>query len=262
MRRVARALLCALAAVALTGATSYQVNYGANQNITEWSTCKKVTNNSVTGKAIFVPTKTNTEWSSFYANPSSGVTAATCQCSVASGTNWTVGSSTCTVPSTLTINDGSTATATDSTAPTTGAATYACTGTTASVQSSTCTTAPSCGGKQVGGYCWYQGNYNASCTTTCASHGGYNAATLTYAGSSGTNANCKAVVETLIGTTVDAATNSTGTKAVGCVYRYYYDDQYQFTETYAHRYTTPATTEAATISAGTYTEYRACACNN
>lgn len=62
----------------LTGASSYQVNSGANQNITEFSTCKKVTNNHASGKAVFVPTATNTEWTQFYTNPPTGVTIDNC----------------------------------------------------------------------------------------------------------------------------------------------------------------------------------------
>ena len=42
---------------------------------------------------------------------------------------------------------------------------------------------PSCSGASVGGYCWYLSAQGASCDTACAAHGGYNAATLTYAGS-------------------------------------------------------------------------------
>ena len=78
MTRFGRLLLCTLAATLLTAATGYQVNYGANQNITEWSTCKNVANNSPTGKALFVPTNTSTEWSQFYTHAPAGVTIAAC----------------------------------------------------------------------------------------------------------------------------------------------------------------------------------------
>jgi hypothetical protein len=44
----------------------YQVNAGTDQVITEHSTSKLVDNNC--GNAIFVPTKTSGEWSSFYNN--------------------------------------------------------------------------------------------------------------------------------------------------------------------------------------------------
>lgn len=85
MKRFARLLLCAFTAVLLTAATGYQVNYGANQNITEWSTCKNVANSSPTGKAIFVPTNTSTEWAAFYNASTPGVTIANCGCAVTAG---------------------------------------------------------------------------------------------------------------------------------------------------------------------------------
>jgi hypothetical protein len=51
-----------------------------------------------------------------------------------------------------------------------------------------------CMGVNVGGYCWYQGAEDESCSEVCASHGGYHEATRYYAGSDGTNENCKAVL--------------------------------------------------------------------
>lgn len=42
----------------------------------------------------------------------------------------------------------------------------------------------------VGGGCWYIGNIGQSCDDVCATRGGYNALTATYAGSSGTDSNC------------------------------------------------------------------------
>lgn len=62
----------------LTGATFYQVNNGASTDITEHATCKTVTNNHASGKAVFVPTATSTEWTQFYTNPPAGVTAVDC----------------------------------------------------------------------------------------------------------------------------------------------------------------------------------------
>jgi len=78
MKRFTRAILCVFAASLLTAASSYQINYGTNQNITEWSTCKNVANSSPTGKALFVPTNTSTEWSQFYSNAPAGVTISDC----------------------------------------------------------------------------------------------------------------------------------------------------------------------------------------
>jgi hypothetical protein len=51
-----------------------------------------------------------------------------------------------------------------------------------------------CGGASVGGYCWYFGSYGDSCDDVCSDHGGTSTAgTVSYAGSSGSNANCQAV---------------------------------------------------------------------
>jgi len=49
----------------------------------------------------------------------------------------------------------------------------------------------------VGGFIWYYGASAESCTTVCASHGGYHEATRTYAGSDGTDSNCWAVLSAL-----------------------------------------------------------------
>ncbi len=59
------------------------------------------------------------------------------------------------------------------------------------------TTSGSCSGQSVGGYCWYLGAVAASCTTTCSTRGGYNAGTQSYAGNTGSNANCAAVLTAL-----------------------------------------------------------------
>lgn len=78
MKRFTRSVLCVFAASLLTAASSYQINYGANQDITEWSTCKNVSNSSPTGKALFVPTNTSTEWAAFYNASIPGVTIQAC----------------------------------------------------------------------------------------------------------------------------------------------------------------------------------------
>lgn len=59
-------------------ATYYQVNVGQTAYITEWSTCKKVYNGG--SYAIFVPTNTGGEWSAFYGNVPSGVSASSVTC--------------------------------------------------------------------------------------------------------------------------------------------------------------------------------------
>jgi hypothetical protein len=57
--------------------------------------------------------------------------------------------------------------------------------------------AAGCAGKIVGGYCWYLGASARSCEQVCASRGGANAATITYAGTGGTNAQCNSVLTAL-----------------------------------------------------------------
>jgi len=55
-------------------ATSYQVNNGATVTIDEHGVCKIVTNNHASGLALFVPTNTASEWTTFRSNPPTGVT--------------------------------------------------------------------------------------------------------------------------------------------------------------------------------------------
>ena len=57
-------------------ADSYRVNASSSQNITAFSVCKSITNNST--KDIFVPAKTSGEWNAFLANLPSNVTATNC----------------------------------------------------------------------------------------------------------------------------------------------------------------------------------------
>ncbi len=54
-----------------------------------------------------------------------------------------------------------------------------------------------CSGAEAGGYCWYFGGENQSCSDVCSSHEGYNEATRTYAGSDGSAGNCKKVITAL-----------------------------------------------------------------
>ncbi len=78
------------------------------------------------------------------------------------------------------------------------------------------TTASSCpnSGASVGGYCWYAGALGQSCTTVCSGLSlVYNAATLSYAGSSGSDANCLSVLNAL---SLGAAAVSTQFDARGC----------------------------------------------
>lgn len=57
--------------------------------------------------------------------------------------------------------------------------------------------ASTCSGTEAGGYCWYFGSENLSCSDVCSSHGGYNEATRTYAGSDGSPGNCKNIITAL-----------------------------------------------------------------
>lgn len=53
------------------------------------------------------------------------------------------------------------------------------------------------GAVNLAGAFWYFGAENVSCDEVCTSHGGYNEATRTYAGSDGTAENCQAVLQAL-----------------------------------------------------------------
>ncbi len=83
-------------AVYIEASDNYTVNYNTNQSITAFSTCKKVTNGSATGLSVYVPTQSSAEWTSFYGNPPSGVTIASCGPAttqvivLTSGSSWTV----------------------------------------------------------------------------------------------------------------------------------------------------------------------------
>lgn len=51
-------------------------------------------------------------------------------------------------------------------------------------------TASGCSGYSHGGYCWYYGSFNESCTAVCAGHGGYNATGTEAFGSNGGSPPC------------------------------------------------------------------------
>lgn len=126
------------------------------------------------------------------------------------------------------------------------------------VQISIEVTAPfTCSGDAVGGYCWYFGTNNQSCDTVCTSHGGYNAATRTYAGSDGSSSNCGAVM-TAIGasnpTPVTAVSTLGGIGGMGC------GSDYTDTAT-TYRLTSTTTSSASSSSNSSLYFRRACACN-
>ena len=77
------------------------------------------------------------------------------------------------------------------------------------------------GGVSVGGHCWYSSASGASCTTACSAASlAYNTATLTYAGSSGSLAQCKAVIDAVFGgnNTVSENASSVCFYPLGCGY--------------------------------------------
>lgn len=106
-----------------------------------------------------------------------------------------------------------------------------------------------CGGQWNGGYCWYRSASSQSCTDVCSTHGGYNAATRTYTGDQGTNANCGSVMNGLGSPAGTSATSSSdckdGAQNSGC----------SFSLSSNMRCTNGATT------AGYAGNQRACACN-
>ncbi|MGZ3774496.1 MAG: hypothetical protein ACXVCY_11825 [Pseudobdellovibrionaceae bacterium] len=55
----------------------YNVPTNGQSTVDEWGTCKIVNNNSC-GLNIFIPTRSNAEWTSFYTSPPSCVTIASC----------------------------------------------------------------------------------------------------------------------------------------------------------------------------------------
>lgn len=79
--------------------------------------------------------------------------------------------------------------------------------------------ASTCSGQLVGGYCWYLGAVREDCDTTCANEGlTCDPATVSYAGSDGTLANCNAVLEALVGGPV-VTSDTMIDDGVGCYYQ-------------------------------------------
>ncbi len=102
----------------------------------------------------------------------------------------------------------------------------------------------------VGGFCWYLGAFGADCDATCAAEGRvYDAATATYAGSSGTNANCEAVLTALGHPGSVNDTLSSGGSGTGCSWGC-------FRGCVGLRYIGETTTSGASFA----THQRACAC--
>lgn len=72
------AMLFSLSALAasgpVNGGTGYVIDHGDSAVIDKHGVKKKVKNNHASGRAIFVPLKSSTEWSTFIAKPPAGVT--------------------------------------------------------------------------------------------------------------------------------------------------------------------------------------------
>lgn len=134
----------------------------------------------------------------------------------------------------------------------TGACSYSCSAGARTLVSNTCVSA--CGGASVGGYCWYLGAAGATCDSVCATHGGCVVAGIRdYAGSSGTLANCVAVLAALgkgPGNQPDGS--DFADEGSGCGWQNYAG------VTARYRIYSPVTTCAAVPSFAS----RACSCNN
>ena len=115
-------------------------------------------------------------------------------------------------------------------------------------------TGPSCPGgtTAVGGYCWAKTAVMQSCADKCTMLGlPSNAATISYAGSTGSDANCKLVIDTLdsINVTLTTGTGECATAGLGC--------SYDGLSTTYNRCTAFVTTDTALFA----TNRRYCACN-
>jgi hypothetical protein len=106
------------------------------------------------------------------------------------------------------------------------------------------------GGKFAGSYshCWFLGDPGQSCTQVCSGKGGtYNSATASYAGSSGTDANCQALRSAFVPTAGwGGGVGCGGGVALGCY----------FNTASVLRCTSPATT--ADYSYGSFQRFCAC----
>lgn len=106
-----------------------------------------------------------------------------------------------------------------------------------------------CGGQWYGGYCWYLSDTNENCTSVCSTHGGYHAATRTFAGDQGSNANCGAIM------------NGLGSPAgTGCIASSGCENAYAFSGCHFSLSSNYRCTNGAT-NAGYAGNPRACACN-
>ena len=131
----------------------------------------------------------------------------------------------------------------------------------AGVSFATCV--PPCGGYAYGGFCWYYGangggrdGGSQTCTSVCYYRGGYNEGTRTFAGSHGTNENCRVLMAHFIGTAAFGnVINNSASSAQGCVYYSGYTCDGNNTRGWRE---TPTTTADAIMG----DRHRVCACNN
>lgn len=115
-RTLALALLILLSGATIAVAAISEntgVAYGGTSSLTgPDGVCKMVTNNSATGKQVYVPGSTAAEWQSFVANPPQGVTLAACTMTCASGGVivggycWYIGASAASCDTTCTSHGG------------------------------------------------------------------------------------------------------------------------------------------------------------
>ncbi|MFA5161753.1 MAG: hypothetical protein WC421_05865 [Elusimicrobiales bacterium] len=218
---------------------------GGNLLVDTFGTCKIVTNN--TGHALYVPVYSAGEWtgtSGFIQKHGANITVSDCAGCSSQTVNWSPGCS----GTAGALSHGGSTSVTNTAGGHTGSVSVSCYNGTLNQSSPSCVQS----GVQVGGYWWYLGADGQSCTTVCSTHSGYNAATVSYAGSGGTLANCHNVSVALgkPGTGTDWGSCAAG---FGCIYMYappYFDE--------SDRCPTPATTADAS-NAGVM---RFCACNN
>jgi hypothetical protein len=123
-----------------------------------------------------------------------------------------------------------------------------------------------CAGVRVNDYCWYLGDLGQSCSQGCSTHGGYNEATCTYAGSDGTNKNCLQILSALGAPQNAVAQVSDNCEVgIGCSSVVLYYNGISFFPRYC---VNPSTTSDASYmytwsDSSNYWGYRrACACNN
>lgn len=112
---------------------------------------------------------------------------------------------------------------------------------------------PSCGGEEVGSGCWYPASTNQSCDSACSSRGGCDLTALREAGSSGTGAFCKQVLDAVsIGSgNVETPSDLTGMSPLGCHFN-----------TQTNKRIKTSALIPTTCDASQAQRRRACACND